>query len=148
MSLIKQLNDDMKQAMKVKDKEKLSVIRMVKASLQNELIHLGVDSLSKDDELTILSRELKQRNDSLQEFKNAGRDDLVDKIEKEIEIVQHYMPEQLSEEEIEEIIASTITELNATSKKDFGKVMGSVMSQVKGKADGTFVRNLVQKHLN
>src|SRR5699024_1903346 len=99
MSLLDRLNNDMKQAMRAKDKEKLSVIRMVKASLQNEAIQLGVDTLEEDDELTILSRELKQRNDSLDEFKSAGRDDLVEKMEKEIEILKVYMPEQLSEEE-------------------------------------------------
>ena|SRR5699024_569338 len=147
MSLINRLNDDMKQAMRVKDKEKLSVIRMVKASLQNEAIHLGVDTLEDDDELTILSRELKQRNDSLIEFKQAGRDDLVEKIEKEIEILQIYMPEQLTEDEIEAIIIQAIKDTNATSKKEFGKVMGTVMPKVKGKADGKIVQKLVQKHL-
>ncbi|MEI3606854.1 GatB/YqeY domain-containing protein [Pseudogracilibacillus sp. SE30717A] len=147
MSLLNQLNDDMKQAMRDKDKEKLSVIRMVKASLQNEAIHLGVDTLKEEDELTILSRELKQRNDSLKEFTNAGRDDLVEKIEKEIEILQVYMPKQLSEEEIEDIVLDTINEVNANSKKDFGKVMGAIMPKVKGKADGAFVQKLVQKHL-
>ena len=94
MSLLDRLNDDMKQAMRAKDKEKLSVIRMVKASLQNEAIHLGVNTLREEDELTILSRELKQRNESLKEFKNAGRDDLAQKLEKEIEILQVYMPER------------------------------------------------------
>ena len=148
MSLLERLNDDMKQAMKAKDKEKLSVIRLVKASLQNEAIHLGVDTLREEDELTILSRELKQRNDSLDEFKSAGRDDLVEKIEKEIEILKVYMPEQLSEEELEELVKQTIQEVNALSKKEFGKVMGAIMPKVKGKADGASVQKLVQKHLN
>src|SRR5690625_945526 len=147
MSLLERLNDDMKQAMKAKDKEKLSVIRLVKASLQNEAIHLGIDTLREEDELTILSRELKQRNDSLKEFKNAGRDDLVEKIEKEIEILQVYMPKQLTDEELEEIVKETIAEVNATSKKEFGKVMGAIMPKVKGKADGASVQKLVQQHL-
>jgi len=148
MSLLDRLNNDMKQAMRAKDKEKLSVIRMVKASLQNEAIQLGVDTLEEDDELTILSRELKQRNDSLDEFKSAGRDDLVEKMEKEIEILKVYMPEQLSEEELEELVKQTIQEVNALSKKEFGKVMGAIMPKVKGKADGASVQKLVQKHLN
>jgi|SRR5690625_1327642 len=148
MSLMDRLNDDMKQAMRAKDKDTLSVIRMVKASLQNEAIHLGSDKLGEQDELTILSRELKQRKDSLTEFKNAGRNDLVEKIEKEIDILQNYMPKQLTEEEIEEMIKVTISEVNATSKKEFGKVMGALMPKVKGKADGAFVQKLVQKHLN
>lgn len=148
MSLLERLNEDMKQAMRAKDKDKLSVIRMVKASLQNEAINLGVNELQEDDELTILSRELKQRNESLKEFKDAGRDDLVEKLEKEIEILQVYMPEQLSENEIEQLVEQTISALNATSKSDFGKVMGAIMPKVKGKADGSVVQKLVQKHLS
>src|SRR5699024_2667732 len=132
MSLLEKLNEDMKQAMRMKDKEKLNVIRMVKASLQNEAIALGVDKLKEDDELTILSRELKQRNESLKEFEAAGRDDLAHKVKKEIEILQPYMPAQLSEAEVEEIVTETISAVNATSKKDFGKVMGAMMPKVKG----------------
>ncbi|MEW9675808.1 GatB/YqeY domain-containing protein [Lentibacillus sp. L22] len=147
MSLIEQLNQDLKQAMKQKDKEKLSVIRMIKASLQNESIKLSKDQLSEDEELTILSRELKQRKDSLQEFKSAGRDDLVGKLETEIEMIQEYMPKQLSDDELEAIVQSTIQEVNATSKKDMGKVMSAIMPKVKGKADGAKVNQLVQKHL-
>ncbi|GGB29032.1 hypothetical protein GCM10011409_02920 [Lentibacillus populi] len=148
MSLLEQLNQDMKQAMKQKDKEKLSVIRMVKASLQNETIKLGKDQLSEDEELTILSRELKQRNDSLQEFKSAGRDDLVEKNQTEINILQQYMPTQLSDDELEAIVQSTIQEVNATSKSEMGKVMSAIMPKVKGKADGSKVNKLVQKHLS
>ncbi|AVQ99411.1 transamidase GatB domain protein [Oceanobacillus picturae] len=148
MGLLEQLNQDMKQAMKQKDKEKLSVIRMVKSSLQNESIKLGKDSISEDEELTILSRELKQRKDSLQEFKSAGREDLVKKLEVEINILQEYMPKQLTEEELEVIVQSTIREVNATSKKDMGKVMSAVMPKVKGKADGSRINKLVQQHLD
>ncbi|MFP3361067.1 GatB/YqeY domain-containing protein, partial [Planococcus sp. SIMBA_143] len=83
-------------------------------------------SISEDEELTILSRELKQRKDSLQEFKSAGREDLVKKLEVEINILQEYMPKQLTEEELEVIVQSTIREVNATSKKDMGKVMSAV----------------------
>ncbi|MFD1038524.1 GatB/YqeY domain-containing protein [Virgibacillus byunsanensis] len=148
MSLLEQLNLDMKQAMKNKDKDTLSVIRMVKASLQNESIKLGKDELSEDEELTILSRELKQRKDSLQEFKSAGRDDLVEKLEIEINILQEYMPKQLSNDELEAIVQSTIQEVNATSKKEMGKVMSAIMPKVKGKADGSQINKLVNKHLS
>ncbi|MEN1969357.1 GatB/YqeY domain-containing protein [Lentibacillus sp. N15] len=148
MSLIEQLNQDMKQAMKQKDKEKLSVIRMVKASLQNESIKLSKEQLSADEELTILSRELKQRKDSLQEFKSAGRDDLVEKLDMEIHILQEYMPQQLSDNELEAIVQSTIQEINATTKSDMGKVMSAIMPKVKGKADGAKVNQLVQNHLS
>ncbi len=138
----------MKQAMKNKDKEKLSVIRMVKASLQNESIKLGKSELSEDEDLSILSRELKQRKDSLQEFKSAGRDDLVEKLEMEIKIIQEYMPEQLSDEELSAIVQETIQETGASSKKDMGKVMSAIMPKVKGKADGSTINKLVQEFLN
>ncbi|WP_430785178.1 GatB/YqeY domain-containing protein [Virgibacillus flavescens] len=148
MTLLEQLNADMKQAMKDKDKDKLGVIRMVKASLQNETIKQGKDTLSEDDELTVLSRELKQRKDSLQEFKAAGREDLVSKLDVEINILQAYMPKQLSEQELEEIVQNTIQEVNATSKKEMGKVMSAIMPKVKGKADGSSINKLVLKHLS
>ncbi|HHW36888.1 MAG TPA: GatB/YqeY domain-containing protein [Bacillales bacterium] len=147
MSLLERLTDDMKQAMRDKDKEKLSVIRMVKAALQNEAIKLGHD-LSDEEELTVLNRELKQRKDSLLEFENAGRSDLADKLKAEIEILMIYMPEQLTEEEVEEIVKQTISETNARVKAEMGKVMGAIMPKVKGKADGTLVNRLVLKHLS
>jgi|SRR5699024_2400562 len=147
MSLNKQLTDHMKQAMKEKDKTRLSVIRMLRAALQNEAINQGVDTLSEDDEVMILSRQVKQINESLTEFKSAGRDDLVEKSEQELAILEQYLPEQLTEEEIEEIVKKAIESTGATSKKEFGKVMGAVMPQVKGKADGSQVQKLVQQLL-
>jgi uncharacterized protein YqeY len=148
MGLLERLNDDMKQAMKNKEKEKLSVIRMVKAALQNEAIKLGKGQLSEDEELTVLSRELKQRKDSLQEFENAGRSDLVEKAKEEIRILELYMPKQLTEEELTQIVKETIAEVGASSKADMGKVMVAIMPKVKGKADGSLVNKLVQQHLS
>ncbi|MGG0788199.1 GatB/YqeY domain-containing protein [Peribacillus simplex] len=147
MSLLERLNNDMKQAMKNKEKDKLSVIRMLKASIQNEAMKQRQD-LTDDEELTVLSRELKQRKDSLQEFENAGRSDLVDKVRTELVYVEAYMPEQLSEEDISKIVKQTIEEVNATSKADMGRVMGALMPKVKGKADGSLVNKLVQQHLS
>lgn len=148
MSLVERLNQDMKQAMRNKDKDTLSVIRMVKASLQNQAIKLGEDELSEEEELTVLSRELKQRKDSLQEFKEAGRDDLVERLDKEIKVLQVYMPKQLSAEELETIVKETIQEVGAASKKDMGSVMSAVMPKIKGKADGSQVNKFVLKHLS
>lgn len=147
MSLLERLNNDMKQAMKNKEKDKLSVIRMLKAALQNEELKLRHE-LTDEDELTVLSRELKQRKDSLEEFANADRTDLVDKVRIEIGFVEEYMPEQLSAEEISEIVKQTIEEVNATSKADMGRVMGALMPRVKGKADGSLVNKLVQQQLS
>lgn len=147
MSLLERLNNDMKQAMKSKDKDKLTVIRMIKASLQNEAIKLG-NELSEEQELTVLSREMKQRKDSLHEFDKAGRPDLVEKLRQELEVVELYMPEQLSEEEVESIVRETIAETGASSKAEMGKVMSAIMPKVKGKADGSLVNKLVQQHLS
>jgi uncharacterized protein len=148
MGLLVRLNEDMIKAMKNKEKEKLSVIRMLKASLQNEAIKLKKEELTEEEELTILSREVKQRKDSLHEFKDAGREDLVGKIQTELTYVNIYMPKQLTEEELTLIVVETINEVNATSKADIGKVMNAIMPKVKGKADGSTVNKKVQQHLS
>ena len=134
MSLLGRLNDDMKQAMKNKQKEKLTVIRMVKAALQNEGIKLQ-HTLTEEEEITVLAREVKQYKDSLLEFKKAGREDLVNKLQSEIQILSAYLPEQLTEEELVDVIKQVISEVGATSKADMGKVMTAVMPKVKGKTD-------------
>ena len=148
MTITDRLTQDMKTAMKARDKERLSTIRMVKASMQNEAIKLGKDSLSEEEELTVLTREVKQRNDSLHEFKEAGREDLVEGLEREIEILQVYMPKQLTDEELKQIVEETVEEVGATSKSDMGKVMSAVMPKVKGKADGSKVNKLVLQQLS
>jgi uncharacterized protein YqeY len=132
----------MKQAMKNKQKEKLTVIRMVKAALQNEGIKLQ-HTLTEEEELTVLAREVKQYKDSLLEFKKAGREDLVDKLQSEIQILSAYLPEQLTEEDLIDVIKQVISEVGATSKADMGKVMTAVMPKVKGKTDGSLVNKLV-----
>ncbi|MED2980343.1 GatB/YqeY domain-containing protein [Bacillus thuringiensis] len=142
MSLLGRLNDDMKQAMKNKQKEKLTVIRMVKAALQNEGIKLQ-HTLTEEEEVTVLAREVKQYKDSLLEFKKAGREDLVNKLQSEIQILSAYLPEQLTEEELIDVIKQVISEVGATSKADMGKVMTAVMPKVKGKTDGSLVNKLV-----
>ena len=148
MSLLERLNNDMKQAMKNKEKDRLTTIRMIKASLQNEAIKVGKQELSEEEELTVLSREVKQRKDSLQEFEKAGREDLVEKIQTELKHVEVYMPQQLSEEEVTEIVKEAIAETGAASKADMGRVMAVIMPKVKGKADGSLVNKLVQQHLS
>ena len=147
MSLADSLQKDMIAAMKAKDKEKLSTVRMLKAAVANEKIN-AVHHLSPEEEIAVLSRELKQRKDSLEEFKNAGREDSVKQLEKEIEVVQSYLPKQLSEDEVKDIVQETINEVGATSKADFGKVMGAVMSKLKGKADGKLVNETVKSLLS
>ncbi|UCZ54493.1 GatB/YqeY domain-containing protein [Bacillus shivajii] len=147
MNLLDQINQEMKVAMKNKDKQRLSVIRSVKSSIQNESIKLTRE-LTEDEALTVLNREMKQRKESLHEFEQANRNDLVEKTKLEINILEEYLPSQLSEDELEQIVQETVKEVGASSKADIGKVMGAVMPKVKGKADGTKVNQLVQKSLS
>ncbi|MGG1553058.1 MULTISPECIES: GatB/YqeY domain-containing protein [Paenibacillus] len=146
MSLADRLNEDMKQAMKSQDKFKLSVIRMVRSTIKNSEIDLK-RSLDDNEVLEVLTREIKQRKDSLQEFTKAGRDDLADNLKAELAILAEYMPQQLSEEEVKAIVQQTIQQIGASSKADMGKVMTALMPQVKGRADGKVVNQLVQQLL-
>ncbi|GBG12193.1 aspartyl-tRNA amidotransferase [Paenibacillus sp. MY03] len=146
MNLSERLNDDMKQAMRSQDKFKLTTIRMMRASVKNLEIDLK-RPLDDNEVLDILSREIKIRKDSLQEFKKAGRDDLVTGLAAEIEIISQYLPEQLTEEEIQEIVRQTIQELGASSKAEMGKVMSALMPKTKGRADGKLVNQYVQQFL-
>lgn len=147
MNLLDRLTVDMKEAMKNKEKQRLSVIRMVKSALQNEAIKLQKE-LTEDEALTVLNRELKQRKDSLHEFEKANREDLAEKVREEVVILTAYMPKQLSEEEVAEIVKETIQEVGASTKADMGKVMSAIMPKVKGKTDGSVVNRLVQQFLS
>jgi uncharacterized protein YqeY len=146
MNLSERLNEDMKQAMKSKDKFKLSTIRMVRSTIKNLEIDLK-RTLDDNEVLDILSREIKQRKDALQEFQKADREDLAEHAKAEIEIIGQYLPAQLSEEEIKVIVQQTIQETGASSKADMGKVMGELMPKVKGRSDGKLVNQVVQQFL-
>ncbi|CAJ1314236.1 GatB/YqeY domain-containing protein [Paenibacillus sp. PK4536] len=146
MNLSERLNEDMKQAMRDKAKFKLSTIRMVRSTIKNLEIDLKRD-LDDTEVLDILSREIKQRKDALQEFEKAGRDDLTSNLKAEIEIISEYLPTQLSEEEIKVLVKQTIQETGASSKADMGKLMSALMPKVKGRADGKVVNQTVQQFL-
>lgn len=146
MSLLEQLTNDMKEAMKAKDKVTLGVVRMVKSSVSNEQIKLGHD-LTADEELAVLSRDMKQRVEELESYKDADREDLAEEIQGQIDVLKRYMPEQMSEEEVVAVVKETIAEVGASSKADLGKVMGALMPKVKGKADGKLVNQTVQSLL-
>ncbi len=145
--LVEKLKQDMVDAMKKKDKERLTVIRMVKAALDKERIDKKKEIC---DELLIdvVNKQVKMRNDSLEEFKKANREDLITQTEKELEILKDYLPPQLSEEEVVSIINEVIKEVNATSIKDMGKVMKEVSPKVKGKADMKKVSDIIKSKLN
>jgi uncharacterized protein len=146
MSLKETLQADYRQAMKDGDKLKVSTIRMALASVKNEEIAKRAE-LSEEEMLTVLAREARKRKESIEEFGKGGRQDLVEKEERELAIIETYMPEQLSEEEVSDMIDKVIGEVGATSAGDLGKVMGKLMPQLKGKADGKKVNQLVRERL-
>lgn len=147
MDLSARLAEDMKQAMKDKDKVRLSVIRMIRSAVKNREIELG-KTLEESEVQAVISRELKQRKDSLQAFESAGRSDLVAEAEAEIAILTEYLPKQLSEAEIREIATQVMNEVGATGKADTGKVMGPLMSRLRGQADGKLVQSVVAELLS
>ena len=149
MSLKDKLTEDMKQAMKDKEagKLRLSVIRMVRAAIKNVEIDTKAE-LAEEDVIAIVAKEVKMRRDSMEEFKKGQRDDLVEQLEQEIEILLPYLPKQLTEAEVREIVTEAVAVSGATSSKDMGKVMAVLMPKVKGRADGKLVNNIVRELLN
>lgn len=137
---------DMKDAMKARDKVRLNTVRMIKSALMNEKIKAGHD-LTADEELTVLSREKKQREESIAEFTKAKRDDLVAETKQELAIVENYLPKQLTDAELNQAVSQAISETAAVGKSDFGKVMKALMPKIKGKADGKAASNAVRKQL-
>lgn len=148
MSLLDQLAEDMKAAMKEKEsgKKKLSVIRMVRASLKNAEIDKKSE-LSEEEVIDVLAREVKKRRDSLEEYMKVGREDIANGLKEEVDILIKYLPEQLSEAEIRTIVKEVIDEVKPAGPKDMGKVMGKLMPKVKGRADGKLVNQIVKEFL-
>ena len=148
MSLMARLTEDMKQAMKDKEagKFRLGVIRMARSSIKNAEINERRE-LTDDEILTILSKEVKMRRDAASEFEKAGRMDLASGVEAEAAILLSYLPEQLSAAEVEAIVRQAVEQAQATSVREMGKVMALVMPQVKGRADGKLVNEMVRKAL-
>ena len=149
MSLKARLEEDMKNAMRAREsgKLRLSVIRMARSSMKN----LEIDEkreLNEDEVLAVLVKEVKMRKDSLEEFVKADRKDLIDLTQQELDILMEYMPKQLTTDEIRTLVSDTIKQLGASSPKDMGKVMASLAPQVKGRADGKEVSNIVKELLN
>ena len=146
MTLSERINNDLKEAMKSKDSFRLSVIRMVKGAMQLAKPNPR-EELTDDDVITVISKQIKMRNDSIKEFEAAGRSDLVEQNKKEIEILNTYMPKQLSEEELTEIIDKVFEEVKPTSQKDMGLIMKNISPLVKGKADMSLVKKLGKERL-
>lgn len=146
MSIKDMLNQDMKAALKAGEKGKLSVIRMAKSAIlyaEKEKLH----ELDDKEIIEVLFKEANKRKNDMKEYERLGKDEVVESLNKEIEILSRYLPRQLTDEEVEELVHQTIDEVGADSMKDMGKVMGAIMPKVKGQADGGRVSNLVKKLL-
>lgn len=146
MSLKAKLQEDLKLAMKNKDTVKKSVVTLIRAAIKQQEVDTRVE-LDDDAIIDVITKQLKQRRDAMTEFAKASRDDLVQEAEAEIEVLMEYLPQQLSKEELNEIVKETISEVGATSMKDMKKIMTSIMPKVKGRADGKLINELVKKNL-
>ncbi len=135
MDINKKINEEMVSAAKAKDKIRLSAVRMIKTALHNKEIEL-MRSLNETEIMQLLSVMVKQRKDSIEQFAKGGRTDLVEKEETELKVVQEFLPAQMADEEVENLIKKAIAEAGAVSAKDMGKVMKILMPQLTGRADG------------
>lgn len=151
MSLKDRISDEIKAAMKAKDKLRLETVRGIKKVIiekESTIRADGRDELTEEEELVIVMQLAKQRRDSIKQFKDAGRDELADKEAKELEILAEYLPAQLSDADIEAAVDEAIAQTGASSMRDMGKVMGPVMAKLKGQADGNKVQSVVKAKLS
>lgn len=146
MSLKEKLQEDLKSSMKNKDTIRKSVVTLIRAAIKQHEVDNRVE-LADDAIIDIISKQLKQRKDSLAEFEKANRDDLVEETKSEIQVLEGYLPQQLSEDELEKIVIETIAEVGATSMKDMGKIMATIKPKTAGRADGRKINELVKKNL-
>lgn len=147
MNLNDRIMNDLKESMKNKDSFKLSVIRMVKGAIQLEKINKKRD-LNDEEVIDVISKQIKLRKDSINEFAKAGRNDLVENTQKEVEILNEYMPEQLSSEEVNKIIDEAFAKINPTSSKDMGLIIKEVSPKVKGRTDMGEVSKIIKDKLS
>ncbi len=151
--LEEQINKDYIQAMKNRDKVKSSTLNFLRAQMKNAFLELRVqdsdlNSLKDEDVIAIIKKQVKQRQDSISQFEQGGRQDLVDKESEELELLKKYLPEEISEAELETIVASVIGEVDAKSMKDMGTVMKSMAQKVQGRADNKLISELVKRALS
>lgn len=146
-SLKEKLLEDMKSAMKNKEKEKLSVIRMARAAIKNVEIDKRKD-LDDIETVEVISKEVKQRKESIKEYERVGKEKVVEDLKKEIEYLEKYLPEQLTRGDLEDLVNKVIKKVGATSLADMGKVMGVIMPEIRGRADGSEVNVIVREKLS
>jgi hypothetical protein len=151
MALKEQILEDLKTAMKAKDKDRLQVLRSLKAKLQEKEIAERKDgeaTLTEDQAIAVLMKAAKQRKESITQFEEGGREDLAEKEKAELEIIEEYLPKMLTEDEVREVVSKKIADLGAEGPQDMGKVMGPIMGMLKGKADGGLVSKVVKEELS
>lgn len=146
MTLITEIEDELKDAMRARERVRTDALRLTLAALRSAEKELG-RPLKEDEELQVLQRERKRRAEAAEAFRSAGRDEQAEKEEDELEIIEEFMPEPLAEDELERIVDDVIAETGATSLRDLGRVMADVMPQVAGRADGSAVSQLVREKL-
>lgn len=146
MSLLEEIRKDMLTAVKSGQKEQSQTLKMLVATIKNAEIETEKELTDKEIE-KILRKETKKIEDSIEQYQEMGRDDLVKKEKQDLEIIEEYLPELMGNEEIEKIVEQKIEDLEAVDMRDMGKVMGSVMKELEGKADGNTVKNVVQSKL-
>ena len=146
MTLITEIEEDLAEAMRERDAERRDALRLILASLRTAEKDL-MRPLSEEEELQVLQRERKKRLEAAEAFRAAGREEQAEKEEDELDVLEDYMPEPLSEEELEEIVDNVIAEVGATNMRQLGRVMADVMPQVAGRADGSAVSQLVREKL-
>ncbi|RKX17125.1 MAG: GatB/YqeY domain-containing protein [Candidatus Zixiibacteriota bacterium] len=147
MSILKKIDDNIIKALKNGEKEKLTVLRGLKSELKYKQIDKG-DDLTDDDTIAVLSSAAKKRRESIEQYNNADRTDLADKESLELKIIEQYLPEQLDESKLRQIVADAIEETGADSPQKIGLIMKVVMPKIKGQADGKMVNKLVIELLN
>jgi uncharacterized protein YqeY len=146
MSLIEEIEGDLKEAMRARDELRTGTLRLTLAALRSSEKELG-RPLKEDEELQVLQRERKRRTEAAEAFRDAGREEQASQEERELEVIEEFMPEPLAEVELERIVDDAIAETGATSLRDLGRVMADVMPQVAGRADGSTVSQLVREKL-
>ena len=145
--LKKRITDDMKSAMKAKDRQALKAVRMILEAIKQKEIDERIE-LNDAQVMTVIQKMVKQRKDSISQFSDAGRTDLVEIEEAELEIINNYMPEQLSDEEVVSVVDKAINDSGANSMKDMGKLMGMLKAQLQGKTDMSLVSQLIKSRLS
>ncbi|MCO6473655.1 MAG: GatB/YqeY domain-containing protein [Melioribacteraceae bacterium] len=148
MTLKEKINNDLKDAMRSKDKIKLETIRSIRALILEFEKSGSHEELNEEKEINLLTSAAKKRKEAIEQYENAGRQDIADKERAELEIIQSYLPKQLSVEEVEAEVKKIADEIGAVSKTDFAKLMPASIKQLKGKADGKLIKEIVEKVLS